>query len=121
MARKQTLLADPQFEKQCAWTELGYRCQADGHLAQTIHGGGPWYCRAHFAALNNWPAWKAPVKDFSQEAIDARVNKLVPRLPGESEHAWSMRCKDWALAKLKRLPDRLPIRVPGEDDDEAVV
>jgi hypothetical protein len=115
VVKRQTLLAEPKFEKQCAWNEVGYRCQADGHLAQTVHGAGPWYCRAHFAALNNWPAWKAPVSEESQAAIDARVNKLVPRLQGESEHAWSMRCRAWALDKVGRMKNR----EPGEDEAEA--
>ena len=44
-----------------------------------------------------------PITDDSQAEVDARVNKIVPRLPGESDHAWSMRCKDWALARLKTM------------------
>lgn len=47
--------------------------------------------------------------------VDKRVNKLVPRLPGESDHDWSMRCKDWVLARIKRGV----LREPGGDEREA--
>jgi hypothetical protein len=49
--------------------------------------------------------------------IDKRVNRIVPRLAGESEHDWSMRCRDYVLRSTKNLVQR--IREPGEDDDEA--
>lgn len=49
--------------------------------------------------------------------VDKRVNRLVPRETGESEHDWSMRCKDYTLAKLKAR--RVEIREPGEDEREA--
>lgn len=50
--------------------------------------------------------------DNSQAAVDERVNRLVPREPGESEHDWSMRCRDWVLEKIR---SRSVMRQPGED------
>jgi hypothetical protein len=98
---KNTVLEDKTYEKQCVWKTDGYQCQSMGHLSTTI-SGGPWYCRSHFARLMGWPSWEAAVVDDSQEAIDERVNKIVPRHTGESEHAWSMRCRQWTLDRLKR-------------------
>lgn len=43
--------------------------------------------------------------------VDKRVNKLVPRLTGESEHAWSMRCRTWTLEQLAK---RRTQAEPGE-------
>jgi hypothetical protein len=41
---------------------------------------------------------------------------MVPRRPGESEHDWSMRCKNYYLEWRRK---RLPEREPGEDVEEA--
>ena len=87
-------------DKQCVWKTDGYQCQDRGHLSTMTLGAGPWYCRQHFAKLNSWASWEAAVSNDSQADIDARVNRIVPRNDGESEHAWSMRCK--APMKLHR-------------------
>lgn len=112
-------LKDEVFDKQCIWKTDGYQCQDYGNLSTGTHGTGPWYCRTHFAKLMKWPTWEASVLDESQEAVDERVNKLVPRLEGESEHDWSMRCRDWTLDRLKRGRILKPLREPGEDETEA--
>lgn len=114
MARK-TLLADKEFDRQCPWNDHGYQCQENGWLADSLNGKGPWYCRKHYAQLHGRESFTAPIDDMSQAAVDERVNKIVPRWPGETEHAWSMRCKDWCLAKLKGGV----LRQPGEDEQEA--
>ena len=111
---KKTILGEEYSGRQCSWRDNGYQCQNEGHLAQTVHGGGPWYCRAHFATLTGRENWKAPNLDMSQKAIDERVNKIVPRLEGESEHDWSMRCRTWVLARIGKLARRM--REPGEDE-----
>jgi hypothetical protein len=93
-------------DRQCIWKTNGYQCQNDGHLSDTTHGAGPWYCRSHYAQLKGWDAWQAAVTDESQAAVDERVNEIVPREPGESEHDWSMRCKAWALARIAKIGAR---------------
>jgi hypothetical protein len=48
--------------------------------------------------------------------VDKRVNRLVPKLDGESEHAWSMRCRDWTINQLgPKLDGAMSTREPGED------
>jgi hypothetical protein len=100
----------------CPWNDHGDVCGRPGHLSDSVVGGGPWYCREHFARLKGWSSWEAAVTDESMAAVDARVNKLVPRLEGESEHDWSMRCRDWTIATLKKRG--VAIREPGEDREE---
>ena len=60
---------------------------------------------------------KEPVaEEEPMSAVDERVNHLVPRLSGESEHDWSMRCRDWTLARLSEARiDTQAAREPGED------
>lgn len=111
MARK-SLLDDKKFDNQCPWNDHGYQCQATGWLADTTNGRGPWYCRTHYAQLHGREAWTAPVVDNSPEALDARVNKIVPKLPNESDHDWAMRCRKWVLAEMRRMvgtPKRSPM------------
>ena len=86
----------------CAWNDHGMPCHEPGHLSQGTLGLGPWYCRSHFARLMGWPAWAAAAIEDSQEEVDARVNKIVPRKPGESEHDWSMRCRTWVMERIRR-------------------
>ncbi len=108
-----------RIDKQCIWKTDGYQCQNDGHLSNSTLGAGPWYCRVHFAKLMSWASWEASVVDESMIADDNRVSKLDSREAGESDHEWSMRCKTWVLAKVKRGLLRGPERQPGEDMEEA--
>lgn len=101
MALKKSLLEDPKFDKQCAWNDHGYRCQVDGWLSESVQGGGPWYCRAHFADLKRQPRYTVPVDDQSQLAINTRAARFVPMLDDESMHDWSLRCKAWVLSRIK--------------------
>lgn len=94
----------------CSWNDHGMTCPDYGIMSTETHGKGPWYCRKHFAALMRWPAWMATQPADSMKEVDARVNTLVPRREGESEHDWSMRCKDWTLAKLRGGPRHKPGR-----------
>lgn len=101
--KKHSPQADPS-SKQCAFLDTGYRCQSDGHLSTDTHGAGPWYCRPHFSRIMGWPALEAgSIRDETQADVDARVNKIIPILTGESEHDWSTRCKARTLATLKHL------------------
>jgi hypothetical protein len=89
--------------KLCVFNDHGLTCGYPGFLSNTTNGDGPWYCKAHFARIMGWPALEASVlKDDSQEAVNERVNKLVPRSPGESVHDWAMRCRQWTMDHLKR-------------------
>src|SRR3990167_9752469 len=47
----------------CAWNDHGMSCHLPGHLSQTVHGTGPWYCRSHFAQIMGWPALTATVTE----------------------------------------------------------
>lgn len=105
---KQTALHEEKYDKQCIWKTDGYQCQAEGHMSSNTLGG-PWYCRSHFAKLMKWEPWQAPVQEAD---VDRRVNSLVPKKPGESDHDWSMRCKDWVLERIGKRQ-----RQPGEDDE----
>ena len=104
-------------QKLCAFNDHGMRCPRIGHMANTTNGEGPWYCREHFARIMGWE-YTEPTEDESmhQAAVDVRVNRIVPRLQGESEHDWSMRCRDWVFAQLGKI-GREPARMrePGED------
>lgn len=100
MALKKTLLDEPKYDKQCPWNDHGYRCQENGWISESVNGGGPWYCRAHFADLKKQPRFKVPVDDQSQLAIDTRAARFVPMLDDETEHEWSMRCKGWVLSRI---------------------
>lgn len=121
--------------KQCSWNDHGSRCERDGYISDTTFGLGPWYCRDHYADLKGWPRitgekplsmeveemtreLKEPYRSRAIERqrvsrtaesmveVDKRVNKLVPRLPGESEHDWSMRCRLWTLDQVSKLSKR---------------
>lgn len=106
--KRQQAKPPSQQPRLCAFNDHGEPCHQPGHLSQTTHGGGPWYCRNHFAQINGWPAWQAAAIDDSQEAVDERVNKLVPRLTGESEHAWSMRCRAYVLDFVRTQTTKKP-------------
>lgn len=109
------LLEDKQVSKQCIFKTNGYQCQHDGHLSTGTLGEGPWYCREHFARVMGWQAWEASAVDETQVVVDERVSKRVHRLEGESEHAWSTRCRLWVLDRIRcgRI-----LRQPGEDAEE---
>ena len=99
--KRQQAKPPPERPRLCAWNNHGDPCHAIGHLSTSTNGSGPWYCRSHFARLMGWPSWQAAVTEDSQAEVDERVNKLVPRLQNESEHDWSMRCRNWTLERLK--------------------
>ena len=40
--------------------------------------------------------------------IDKRVNRIVPRKPNETEHAWSLRCRDYVLDYVRNKPQKPP-------------
>jgi len=88
--------------KQCAFNDHGYRCQNDGHLSSTVYGEGPWYCRDHFARIMGWSAYRALLVDESQAAVDERINRIVPRRTDETDHDWSMRCRNYALDRIRQ-------------------
>lgn len=96
------------FSKQCIWKTDGYQCQNIGHMSKCTAGEGPWYCRRHFEKLMGWSVCLVPEVDDSQETIDVRVNKIVPREPGENEHDWSMRCKAFVLDFIKKQGKKQP-------------
>lgn len=105
--KREPIFHDPQFDRQCPWNDHGIRCQNTGSVSLDTHGGGPWYCSKHFFDLSNRNRAEDPVV---MAEIDARVNDLVPRATGESEHDWSMRCKDYVtqfvLAQTAKIPNR---------------
>lgn len=86
------------YARLCAWTELGQRCGKLGIISLSSNGEGEFYCRDHFADKMDWPHWDIPKPQEDMAVVDERVNKLVPRKPGEPEHDWSMRCRDYMLA-----------------------
>lgn len=90
----------------CCWNDRGEICSRPASLSTGTLGAGPWYCRDHYADLNHWPRWKVPSDLESMSEIDKRVNKVVPRLQGESEHDWSMRCKAYTLAAVREMVDK---------------
>lgn len=108
MAKPKKIIENFEFYKQCIWKTNGYQCQGIGHLSTGTLGTGPWYCREHFAMLMKWPAYRANIVDDSQDAVDKRVNKLVPREAGESEHDWSMRCKDYVMNFVRTQTTKIP-------------
>lgn len=67
----------PKQQKLCQWNDHGQICGYPGILANTTNGEGPWYCRAHFARLMDWPAWEAGTyfKPIERVALD----KLSPK------------------------------------------
>jgi hypothetical protein len=95
-------------EKRCCFQDHGMPCGRYGTISLSTKGWGQWYCRDHaWATLGDSGHMpQHPKRDETQEDIDARVNKLVPRIAGESEHDWSMRCKAWAVARIMQ-------KVPG--------
>lgn len=42
----------------CSHEELGERCASFGTLAQSTHGGGPWYCQQHYPAFRGMRAMR---------------------------------------------------------------
>ena len=118
---KRLLLDNPQFAKQCVWRDMGSQCQEDGHLSTGTLGEGPWYCRRHFARKMGWPHYEVSVTDDPQTAIDKRVTGLVPRLEGETDNGWSMRCRAWVTDRMRRgrIFSDTPMREPGEDTVDA--
>jgi hypothetical protein len=110
MARKSTQKIENEEvpPKQCCWNVLGSRCQNTGIISETVLGFGPWYCRDHWADLKGQPRLKIPPDSEPMSEVDKRVNKIVPRRPGENEHDWSMRCKDYVLAHLRSMVSKPP-------------
>jgi hypothetical protein len=103
-----------QVSKQCAFNDHGLRCEKTGSIANTTNGEGPWYCRDHFATVMGWGALKAvTLPDESQEAVDRRVNAMVPKRDGESMHDWSMRCRDFSVSRIRDISIRMQSE-PGE-------
>lgn len=96
-------LESDKYNKQCVFNDHGYRCQNDGHLSSTTYGEGPWYCRQHFCKVMGWPDYTVPQEQMAQADVDARGNKRLPRNPNESEHDWSMRCRDATILILSQL------------------
>lgn len=94
----------------CVWRNRGEPCQAVGICSDSTVGGGPWYCRDHYADLKGWERADAPRTADKEpiEEVDKRVSRVVPRLPGESDHDWSMRCKEYVLAFVRRQVARKP-------------
>ena len=97
-------------EKRCCFQDHGMSCGRYGTISLSTKGWGQWYCRDHaWAAIgDHGHKPQHPKRDETQEEIDARVNKLVPRVAGESEHDWSMRCREWAKARMR-------LSVPGNN------
>ena len=93
---------------QCVWNVLGSRCERLGIISESVVGAGPWYCRDHWADLKGQPRLKIPPDSEPMSEVDKRVNKIVPRRPGENEHDWSMRCKDYVLAHLRSMGHKPP-------------
>lgn len=104
---KSALLDDSLSYRQCGWKDhVGMRCQEDGSMSLDTTGKGPWYCSVHFSSLMGWPSPGKQKPPETQADIDARVSKIVPRKPGESEHDWSMRCKAYVLDRLGKISKR---------------
>lgn len=40
--------------------------------------------------------------------VDKRVNLLVPRKPGETEHDWSMRCREYVMKRVHEIVEKAP-------------
>lgn len=103
MAKPKKVVDNDEGTHQCVWRDDGYQCQAFGHLSNSTNGTGPWYCRPHYHKLMDWePPKPETAQDMSQAAVDERVNKIIPRKAGESEHAWSMRCKAYVLDFVRK-------------------
>lgn len=75
------------FHRQCEWNDHGQPCQTEGHLSQSVVGGGPWYCRKHFGELMGWEdSDKPPTRGddgfVSTPTVDEMRKRLKPR------HLW---------------------------------
>ncbi len=75
----------------CAWESGGQRCRYPGTVAHSIHGGGPYYCSAHFhnadplvggqivdESIRDFPS----VPDYS---VDGRRASIFARWRAEEE------------------------------------
>jgi hypothetical protein len=104
--KKSPLPEDREFSKQCAWIDSGgHQCQHYGSMSSDTTGHGPWFCGQHFFDTKGK---KLPPVDMAE--IDERVNKIVSRRSGESEHDWSMRCRDYVVDFVKK-----PFKKPSND------
>jgi hypothetical protein len=103
----------------CAFNDHGMLCDRMGTLSPSTKGDGPWYCRKHaHMVLHDGEDHAEPPNPEREpmSVVDERVNKIVPRLQGESEHDWSMRCREFVLAYVKRTAaQQYRQREPGED------
>lgn len=105
-------VGDHWTDKQCSFIDSAGRCPAYGHMAFSTNGEGPWYCRHHFSILTHAPQYEVKFPQDSMEEVDKRVNRLVQRMPNESTHDWSMRCREWTI---ERINHGFRMREPGED------
>ena len=101
----------------CHFNEFGRLCERPGTISPSTHGGGPWYCRkhAHVAFHDGEDHPEPPPDRESMEEVDKRVHAIVPRLPGESEHDWSMRCRAYVMKMVKQLAAKMMSNTPNRD------
>ena len=94
VAKKKPLFED-EFKNQCMGRDNGIQCPLESNR---LHRGKR-YCEAHLGvALDK----ERDEEEVRQAAVDERVNAIVPRRSGESDHDWSMRCRQWVLAELRK-------------------
>jgi hypothetical protein len=96
--RESPIQTEPEFSRQCVWSSVGLRCQDDGSISTSVHGGGPWYCRDHFFSLKR----RGPEDPEVMAPIDVR---------GDNDRQWSMRCKSFVLDYVRNH-----MKKPGNRD-----
>lgn len=89
--------------KLCGYNDHGDECGYPGPLSLSTNGEGPWYCRKHFAMIAHMPAPPDMPAEDTASARDLRVEQRLPRAFGESEHDWSMRCRDYVKANTRKM------------------
>jgi hypothetical protein len=96
---------DSSVDLQCVWNDHGYRCVEKGSMSDGILGYGPWYCSDHFWRLKGHPVRHGTGHtSVRQRWYEERGLPYQPPPKGFGS---------------VRIPERAPMRQPGEDEREA--
>lgn len=110
-------------DQRCAWLSNGHQCRYFGALSLSTHGGGPYYCRGHFACEDQEVGARVVLEsaevmgdlsDWSAQTLVERTRReflaRAPVLRGEA-HAKER------VAGFKPLIVAAGLRVPDPEGD----
>ncbi len=108
------------IELTCPWNDHGDICARRGSFSESIVGGGPWYCREHWARLHNQSPPRAGSHVSARERWYQENN--LPYEPPKLIDVPPFRCignlgPDIIYRRITDGKIGPRMREPGEDDE----